>query len=172
MLRQARTEEIGRIMAFYAEVIEAQEKADFELYWRKDGYPSREMIETSIQRGEFYVEAEEAEIAGGMILNHIANEDYKKGNWKVEAEPEETAVIHALAVAPEQRRKGTALLMLKQVVEICRKQKDKAIRLDVLAGNLAAAKLYEKAGFRLVSKISMTYKETGKEMFGLYEYEL
>lgn len=172
MLRQAKAEELDRIMAFYGKVIDAQDKADFELYWRKDGYPSRKMIEASIQRGEFYVETEEGDIAGGMILNHIANEDYKKGTWNVEANPEETAVIHALAVAPEQRRKGAALLMLKQVVEICRKQGDKAIRLDVLAGNLAAARLYEKAGFRLVSRISMIYKETGKEMFGLYEYEL
>lgn len=172
MLRQARAEELDKIMEFYGEVIDAQEGAGFELYWKKDGYPSRKMIETSIQRGEFYVEMEEKDITGGLVLNHMANEDYKKGTWNVKANPEEIAVIHALAVAPGQRRKGAALLMLKHVIETCRKQGDKAIRLDVLAGNLAAARLYEKAGFRLVSRISMIYKETGKERFGLYEYEL
>ena len=62
MLRQARAEELDKIMEFYGEVIDAQEGAGFELYWKKDGYPSRKMIETSIQRGEFYVEMEEKDI--------------------------------------------------------------------------------------------------------------
>ncbi len=48
----------------------------------------------------------------------------------------------------------------------------KAIRLDVLKGNLPAEKLYSGLGFRYLHTLNMFYEDTGWTDYELYEYTL
>ncbi|HJC20253.1 MAG TPA: hypothetical protein H9707_00620 [Candidatus Butyricicoccus avicola] len=46
------------------------------------------------------------------------------------------------------------------------------MRLDVLAGNIPAERLYVGQGFRYVDTVEMFYADTGRTAFRLYEYAL
>ena len=48
----------------------------------------------------------------------------------------------------------------------------KAIRLDVLEGNLPAEKLYQKVGFQYAGSLNIFYEDTGWADFNLYEYSI
>ena len=48
----------------------------------------------------------------------------------------------------------------------------KAIKLDVLKGNVPAERLYESMGFRYVDTVRLFYEDTGLAEFRLYELEL
>ena len=48
----------------------------------------------------------------------------------------------------------------------------KAVRLDVLKGNVPAERLYKGMGFHYVSTVKLFYEDTGRVDFELYEYEV
>lgn len=81
-------------------------------------------------------------------------------------------VIHALGVLTTFQGKGIAGAMVKKAIEIAEETDQKAIKLDVLYGNLPAEKLYIKHGFKYVDTISMFYEDTGWTDFKLFEYVL
>lgn len=107
-----------------------------------------------------------------MVLNHQCNEGYKKFHWQTEATKNEIIVIHALGIHPAHSGKGYAKSMVKKVFEIAADSHQKAIRLDVLKGNIPAEKLYTKLGFQYMDTLQMYYKDTGWTDYELYEYVL
>lgn len=51
---------------------------------------------------------------------------------------------------------------MEQIIELSKREGMKAIRLDVVADNLPAIRMYEKAGFQYIATVDMGY-----HMFGL-----
>ena len=76
-----------------------------------------------------------------MVLNHACNESYKNCRWQIAADDSEILVIHALGVHPDFQGKGFAKAMVRKAIAIAEETGMKAIRLDVLAGNIPAEKL-------------------------------
>ena len=62
--------------------------------------------------------------------------------------------------------------MVQYAIDYAREHQQKAIRLDVLKGNLRAEKLYSGMGFRLLHTLPMVYEDTGWTDFQLYEYRV
>jgi len=58
------------------------------------------------------------------------------------------------------------------VIGLAKERGIKAIRLDVLEGNLPAEKTYTSVGFSFVETLQMFYEDTGWTNFKLYEYDL
>ena len=48
----------------------------------------------------------------------------------------------------------------------------KAVRLDVLKGNVPAERLYKDMGFRYVDTLQLFYEDTGRVDFDLYELDI
>jgi len=59
----------------------------------------------------------------------------------------EEAQILDIAVAPEQRGRGLARLLMDHAVSIAREKKAEVLALEVRASNIAAITLYERCGF-------------------------
>ncbi len=57
--------------------------------------------------------------------------------------------INTLAVAPDERRKGLATLLLKHVMAETSKEGARKATLEVRASNEAALVLYDRLGFRI-----------------------
>lgn len=146
--------------------------SDYDFGWKKDIYPSPEFISESIRKGEMYIGLEEDRIAAAMVLNHEYNESYKKFDWQTKAEDSEILLIHALGVHQDLARRGYAKQMVQKAVDLAKETGMKAIRLDVLKGNLPAEKLYLGFGFRRMATLPMYYEDTGWTDFDLYEYLL
>ena len=61
----------------------------------------------------------------------------------------------------EYRRNGIAKTLIEKMVEVCKKQKEPVenITLEVRESNEAAIKLYEKNGFKTITKKKMYYSD-------------
>lgn len=166
----AEENEYGMVKAFYHSLIDAMQDSEYRLGWEKGVYPSNDYLKASICRKELFIMTEDARIFSAMIVNHEYNESYEKAKWPTDAKPEEITVIHALGVHPDFGKKGIAKEMVAKVISLAREQAQKVIRLDVLAGNTPAERLYMHMGFQHVDNIRMYYEDTGWTDFKLYEY--
>lgn len=196
-IRRAVMEEYPMVRAFYHSLIDGMGDSEFNIGWIKDIYPSPEFLRESIAGGELFIGLEYVEptvfgatepetsepvegsigsenhrIAAAMVLNHQSNDGYKEFQWPTKAADSEVTVIHALGVHPMYKGKGYAKQMVRKAFAEAGKNSQKAIRLDVLKGNVPAEKLYTGLGFRYLHTLNMYYEDTGWTEYELYEYQL
>lgn len=171
-IRAARADEFDAVRGFYHKLIEMMEGSEFHPLWEKDVYPSDAFMRASIERGELYVGMLGEEIAAAMAVNGEGAEGYAGTPWHVNAADGEFSVIHALGVLPSHHGRGFARELVAAAKDVARGLGHKALRLDVLNGNLPAVRLYESEGFRFVSRVKLFYEDTGLTDFLLYEYAL
>ncbi len=172
VIRAAHADEFEKVRGFYHELIDMMEGSEFHPRWEKFVYPSDGFIRSSIERGELYVGLLSGEIVGAMSVNGEGTEGYEGAPWGVNAARGEFSVIHALGVLPSHHGRGFARGLVAAAKDVARGLGGKALRLDVLDGNLPAVKLYESEGFRFVSRVKLFYEDTGLTDFLLYEYAL
>lgn len=169
-IRIAETEEYEKVKLFYDSLIDAMQEAEYKPGWEKNVYPTQEFLLNSIKAGELYLGEKEGTIAACMIVNHLYNDGYNTISWAVKAEDAEVLVIHALGVYPLYAKQGLAKQMVQRVVETAKENRIKAIRLDVLEGNIPAEKTYTKMGFVYRDTVKMFYEDTGWTNYKLFEY--
>ena len=84
----------------------------------------------------------------------------------------EFMVIHMLGVHSDFAGRGLAKEMVRFAIETAGAAGMKAIRLDVLKGNVPAERLYPAMGFSYVDTIKLFYEDTGRVDFELFELVL
>ncbi|MGN0070402.1 MAG: GNAT family N-acetyltransferase [Atopobiaceae bacterium] len=171
-IRAAEQGEYPAVRAFYHSVIDAMQSSPYDIGWEKDIYPSPELLRESIENGELFLGLVGDMIAASMILNHRCNEGYRQFAWPTKAESSEVTIIHALAVHPRYAGTGLGKQLVTFAIESARKDLQKAIRLDVLKGNVPAERLYASMGFKCLHTLPMYYEDTGWTDFELYELSL
>lgn len=67
--------------------------------------------------------------------------------------------IYNIAVRPNYQGKGIGSFIMQNIIEICRKNEVDSITLEVREFNYRAIGLYEKYGFKLVSRIKGYYSK-------------
>ena len=152
-IRAADISEYERVRLFYYSLINEMAQLPYGVGWIKDVYPSREMIKGCVEAGEYYISEENGSICRAMVVNHSFNESYRDFDWPTKAEDDEITVIHALGVHPKYMGKGIAKRMVRFVINKANEEGQKAIRLDVLKGNLPAEKLYSGLGFKYLNTL-------------------
>ncbi len=98
------------------------------------------------------------------IYEVIEDVGYALGNWSFDE-----AELHRLAVLPDKRRAGAGSELLERFIRSCEKRDVKKIFLEVRSQNTPAVKMYEKHGFRLISKRKGYY---GDDDALIYELEI
>ena len=74
--------------------------------------------------------------------------------------------------ALDRSGKGYAKELVRYALNLGRETGMKAVRLDVLEGNVPAERLYSGLGFSCVGMVPMFYEDTGWKNFKAYEYVL
>ena len=69
-------------------------------------------------------------------------------------------VIDSVAAFQQFRRKGIVSMLLEEIIEIGRHQGFKLAQINIYIGNIAAQRLYEKHGFRIIDEIRDSYFES------------
>lgn len=109
----------------------------------------------------------------GSIISAVAvtqqGEDYHGAAWSCTLGDDEVSVVHLLCVAPEAQRQGIARETMEQVIELSREMNKKAVRLDALACNTPAHRLYKSLGFRQRDQRRWFADNVGWTDFFLYE---
>ncbi len=168
MFKVADKSEKNEIIKFYDEVIEANNKAEINLRWKKDVHPSHELLNTSVNNGELFLWKEDGKILCACVMNKSHNEDYDKVSWEV-GDDENVGIIHVLGVSPHHFRKGLGRKFLEELSLYAKENKIKAIKLDVFKINTPAIALYEKVGFKNRGEVRMFVPRIGFEDFYLFE---
>lgn len=137
--------------------------------WLRGIYPTREDAVEGIRNHSLYVAKYNGKIIGSMVLNHCPENGYEGAGWQYDGDYETIYVIHTLAVHPSFFKLGIGRQLMDFAESLGRKNKMKAIRLDVYENNTPAVKLYESCGYRYTATIDLGLGAHGLDWFKLYE---
>ena len=171
-IQAAKEAQFHEVRSFYHKLIDMMEGAEYHPQGEKGLYPTDEYLLSAIRRGTLYLGRLDGEPTAAMVVNSDCNEGYRQVNWRVQAADSEVSVIHILGVLPSHSGKGLAKSLVRHTFALARQKGHKAVRLDVLKGNLPAEKLYTGLGFQYITSVPMFYEDTGWTDFLLYEYPL
>lgn len=170
LIRKVETNECEKLIQLYSNMIIELLKFKAAAGWIMEVYPTSAFLKEQIKLGNCYVAIIDDVFVGAMIVNDDYNEGYEKAVWQIDAKAGEFASLHLLGVMPQYHNRGIAIALTNKAIEVARNQDFKALRLDVIDGNQAARKLYEKCGFKYIQDLSLYYDNCGLVNFYLYEY--
>lgn len=171
-MRKANLAEYEAVKSFYWDLIDKMQDRTDTVGWKKGIYPSNDFLQENIKNGNLYLLENEDGIAACVVINNLWNEGYEGITWAIDCKKEEVLVPHALAVKPDLQQNGLGKQVVQDIISIAKKTGKKTIRLDILAGNIAAERLYTQMGFKYVQKKTMFYEDTGWTDFIMYELVL
>ena len=162
-------DDFNSIIAFYEDVTERTPEISTYARWKKGKHPTADGIRAYIEEGSMYVFKETDSIVGAMAVTMYQGEEYHAIEWLQQAEDNEVAVIHILAVCPDKQGAGIGSEMVREAIRLAHAHGMKAVRLDALASNTPAHKIYERLGFEYRGKQHLYAENTGWTDFYFYE---
>lgn len=154
----------------YYSIIENTPEQELYSRWIKDVYPTREIIYNYIKQDAMYILVDNGAIAGSVAVTLCQGNDYHKINWNINVDDNQVAVIHLLGVNPRYIRQDIGSILIDKAVDIACDNKINVIRLDALASNLPAHRLYLKKGFVFCGSLNLYADNTGYTDFYFFEY--
>ena len=170
-LELATQNDFDAIITFYDDVTERTPEMSTYARWQKSKHPTEEGINAYINEGSMYLHRDNGKIVGAMAVTMYQSEDYHAIDWSQQVADDEVAVIHILAVSPDSQGKGIGSEMIRETIRIALSKGMQAIRLDALASNTPAHKLYERLGFEYRGKQYLYAENTGWTDFYFFEHK-
>ena len=188
VLEQARSEDLGEVIALYEAVHDKLESGVNWPRWRRGIYPAPRDARAGLDAGTLYVLREQPARTGGravtdgpsrrplpiaatMILNHDQPAAYADIVWVAKTPPERVAAVHTFMVHPAYGRGGYGAMALRAAHALARSRGCLCMRLDTYEGNIPAQSLYEKAGYRNAGRIDLKLTDYGLDEFWVIVYE-
>lgn len=171
-IRIAGAEDFGALWHFYEDVCRAQEHDEYGPDWHLGVYPAAAELKGHAAAGEILAGWKDGRLAVAMAVTAGEDEMYLGAPWPLGAAPDQVAALHLFAVHPDFRGRGAAREMLTALFGRARARGFRAVHLDVIEGNLAAEKLYRKAGFAFAGTRRVHYDDLGDITVRLFEYAL
>ena len=168
-LDKATINDFESIIKFYDDV--TLRTPDMETYarWKKGQHPTEEGIKAYIEEESMYLYKENDTIVGTMAVTMYQGEDYHAIEWAKHVEDNEASVIHILAVNPDYQGTGVGAEMIRVAINLSADSGMKSIRLDALASNTPAHKIYKRIGFEYRGKQHLYAENTGWTDFLFFE---
>lgn len=168
----AKPEDFPKIAEFYRYVIANTETMPVFGRWIYGLHPDDEGIREYLNSGTMFTLEKDGTIAAAFAVTLSQGEDYHDTPWQIPLADDEAAVVHLLCVNPAMQRQGIAKAAMAMILDYARQQGKLALRLDALACNTPAHKLYEGLGFRKMGTAHWYACNVGWTDFFLYEYLL
>lgn len=167
-LVKATEQDFQRITQFYRDVIAHTEHIGLYARWVYGQHPTDEMIQQYIQIDAMYYCEKDGSILSAVAVTQ-QGEEYHGVAWAFPLGDDEVSVVHLLCVAPKLQKQGVARETMGLVIELSREMNKKAVRLDALACNIPAHRLYESLGFQKRDQRQWYADNVGWTDFLLYE---
>ena len=151
-IRKATTADIDAIMACIADAQQLLKSCGVDQW--QDGYPTAEIIENDIARGESFVVTEGEDVVATAVISFTGEPTYKRieGEW-MNNNP--YAVIHRLAVRNTSYGKGYAKAIFNYAELLCSKCKISDLRVDTHADNHIMQRLLEQLSYKYCGVITL-----------------
>ena len=169
-LELATQNDYDAIIAFYDDVTERTPEMATYARWSKGKHPTVEGIKAYIDERSMFLYRANSVIVGAMAVTMYQGEDYHAIDWAQQVPDDRVAVIHILAVSPDVQGKGIGSEMIREAIRMAENKGMQAIRLDALASNTPAHRLYERLGFEYRGKQHLYAENT--EWTDFYFFEL
>ena len=169
-LELATQNDYDAIIAFYDDVTERTPEMATYARWSKGKHPTVEGIKAYIDERSMFLYRANSVIVGAMAVTMYQGEDYHAIDWAQQVPDDRVAVIHILAVSPDVQGKGIGSEMIREAIRMAENKGMQAIRLDALASNTLAHRLYERLGFEYRGKQHLYAENT--EWTDFYFFEL
>ena len=137
--------------------------ADLGINQWQNGYPTAEIIENDIAKGESYV----AEISGKVTASFVmlldgepTDDKIYDGEWKSGNDNQSYLAIHRVAISVSRRGSGASGKLIAFAEEFGRENLKKSIRIDTHEGNVVMRRMLEKNGF---SYTGVIYLDSGEK---------
>ena len=167
----ATIEDFDSVITFYDDVTEHTPEIAIYARWQKGKHPTIEGVKAYINEGSLYLHRENNTIVGVMAVTMYQSEEYHSIEWSRKVADDEVAVIHILAVSPDKQGAGIGSEMIREAIRLAHNKNMKAIRLDALASNTPAHRIYERLGFEYRGKQHLYAENTGWTDFYFFEYK-
>ena len=171
-IRKCREADVAATGAFYDDVVLWLDHHINYPKWMYKIYPSESWVKQMTEAGEQYICVDGKKIVGAFVLNADPQGNYRKGNWSLDLPDGAYMVLHALAISPELQERGLGVEVVRFCTEKAKADSYRAIRLDIVPGNIPAKKLYEKTGFRYVVDADLERGIPHIPTFSLFELNL
>lgn len=162
--------DMDAIMEYYTDVIKNTPDMNRYGQWRTGLYPTYDDIKSYVEQGALYILMKDGNVIGSVAVTMEQGESYHNIAWERNVNDDEVAVVHVLCVAPAYQKKGIAKKLVEEAIRLAERNHKKAVRLDALASNLPAHRLYENLGFIHRGKQKLFAPNTGWTDFFFYEY--
>ena len=164
--------DLDDIKELYKKIV--NETPDMEKYakWIWSMHPTEKMIEDYVKDGSMYIYFNQEEIIGAMAVTMRQGVDYHGIEWKNYLNDDEVAVIHILGVNPDYQKQGVCRLLIDEAISIAKTNGKKALRLDALATNTPAHRIYLSKGFLCMGRQYLYATNTGWTDFFYFELDL
>ena len=170
-LELATQNDFDAIIAFYDDVTARTPEMATYARWSKGKHPTVKGIRAYIDEGSMYLYRECGAIAGAMAVTMYQDEDYHAIEWTQQVVDDKVAVIHILAVSPDAQGNGIGSEMIREAIRMAESKGMQTIRLDALASNTPARRLYERLGFEYRGKQHLYAENTGWTDFYFFEFK-
>lgn len=138
---------IDEIVNFYDDVITKTKNVEKYCRWCQGKYPIEEDFIKYIKMNAMYGLRNEQALIGSFALTLGQNDDYHQIPWIFDVDEEEVAVLHILATHPAYQKQGLGKKLVFLAIDLAKQKGCNVLRLDALATNLPARRLYEYMGF-------------------------
>jgi ribosomal protein S18 acetylase RimI-like enzyme len=162
-------DDFEKIKAGYIDVAEHTPEIAQHARWVYGKHPTDELLRSYIDRGEMYMLTDGDHIAGMVAVVMCQGTDYEAITWAENLANDQVATLHLLAILPGYRGQSLGRKILEEAAALAVRNGKKALRLDMLASNLPARRMYENAGFIYRGKQHWYAENTGWADFLLYE---
>jgi len=169
ILQRATANDYASIIAFYDDVIERTPEIGKYARWQKGKHPTVDGIKAYIDEKSMYLFKEQGSIVGAMAVTMYQGEDYHAIEWSRQVPDDAVAVIHILAVSPDKQGVGIGSEMIRGAIDLAKENGMEAVRLDALASNTPAHRIYERLGFEYRGKQHLYAENTGWTDFYFFE---
>lgn len=146
-LIKAKISDFEKLTQFYREAIQNTENMEIYAKWIYGKHPTDAMILRYIEQGAMFFCEKDGFIASAVAVTPCQGDDYHGIGWGILISDDEAAVVHILCVNPKLQKQGIAKTTMRLVIELCRSENKKAVRLDALSCNSPAHRLYQSLGF-------------------------
>ena len=116
----------------------------------QDGYPSREVIDADISRGESYAVELDGRVCGSFVLISDGDPTYDKiydGAWLTGDSADGYIAIHRVAISVANRGSGISSEIIAYAADFAKKLGKLSLRIDTHEGNVVMRRMLEKNGF-------------------------
>lgn len=172
MIRIATAADLSQVAAIYDEILTHEEQTQSFTNWVRGVYPTIDTARNALEQGWLYVLEEAGEVSACAILNHVQLPEYADIPWQFPGEGDGVLVIHTLCVPPSRSGRGLARQFVGFAEDLAARQGCTALRLDTYEGNIPAASLYTKLGWRYAGSAHFLFQGAIPEVLKCFEKQV